>query len=123
MHTPPQEGRALGVATEQNKSQTVTIVGERDSTLSFGKKKRERTKRLGALLWQRLWSPRRAGVGAPLRRPWPWPRRGPPARAQQLPGSMCRHDHEAQKRGRAPWLSNSDQASLSSMKTIRACCS
>lgn len=28
-----------------------------------------------------------------------------------------------QKRGRAPWLSNSDQASLSSMKIIRACCS
>lgn len=55
MHTPPQEGRALGVATEQNKSQTVTIVGERDSTLSFGKKKRERSQRLGALLWQGLW--------------------------------------------------------------------
>lgn len=29
----------------------------------------------------------------------------------------------AQKSGREPWLSNSAQASLSSMKTMRACCS
>lgn len=32
-------------------------------------------------------------------------------------------DGRAQKRGRAPWVSNSAQASLSSMKIIRACCS
>lgn len=37
--------------------------------------------------------------------------------------STCSCDQRAQKRGRAPWLSNSDQASLSSMKIILACCS
>lgn len=52
----------------------------------------------------------------------PMPHPGGPA-ANGSSWSTCSCDQRAQKRGRAPWLSNSDQASLSSMKIILACCS
>lgn len=57
--------------------------------------------------------PRGGGLGG-----W-WSSRWSPSGS----GFASRVHSRAQKRGRAPWVSNSAQASLSSMKIIRACCS
>lgn len=63
-----------------------------------------------------------ASPSRPGPRPPGWLSRWSPA-ASGFASRVHSHDGRAQKRGRAPCVSNSAQASLSSMKIIRACCS
>lgn len=130
-----------GTATEhQNKSQTVTTVGEAESLFLWDKKKQKQRKQkkseaLECFLFLHhgrtaggRQERQQSGGSEPLTchiclRP-----RGPqgqdPTSQQRAPQVHTQPEPcGPQKRGREPWFSNSDQASLSSMKIILAYCS